>query len=60
MIRTRGGSAKVERVVFNALANAAGLTFAPSAIQLGIVFGEADPPFNFVKQRLSIRNRETR
>jgi hypothetical protein len=50
----------VESVVLNALAAVAGLTFAPSAIRLAIVFGEADPPFNFVKQQLSIRNRETR
>jgi hypothetical protein len=25
-----------------------------------IVFGEDDPPFNFVKKQLSITNRETR
>jgi hypothetical protein len=59
-IRRRKSSAKVERVVLNALPDAAGLIFAPWTIRLGIVFAEADPPFNFLKQQLSIRNRETR
>jgi hypothetical protein len=37
---------KVERVVLNALADKCGFApiFAPSAIWVGIVFGEADPP----------------
>src|SRR5262249_7283463 len=62
--RAQYGRAKA-RQRWNALSltpwlSAARLIVAPSAIRLSIVFGEADPPFNFLKQQLSIRNRETR